>query len=124
MTSKIINMAERIKDEQDRLLESIFESAPIADDGFSVSVVRRVRRRLWLRRLAIPLAALIGGAIAIKPLIGFVMAVANLSALIPPELINSATKLVPELSTTQLPTIVLGAMLLAAILLGLRSLEE
>ena len=119
MTSKIINMAESIKDEEDRLLESMFESAPIADDGFSASIVRRVRHRLWLRRLAVPLAVLIGGAIAIKPLAGFVMAVANLSALIPPELISSATGLVP-----QLPTIVLGAMLLAAILLGLRSLEE
>ena len=109
MTSKIINMAERIKDEEDRLLESMFESAPIADDGFSESIVRRV---------------LIGGAIAIKPLTGFVMAVANLSALIPPELISSATELVPQLPTAQLSTIVLGAMLLAAILLGLRSLEE
>ncbi len=124
MISKIINMVDRIKDEEDRLLESMFESAPIADDGFSVSVVRRVRRRLWLRRLAIPLAALIGGAVAIKPLTGFVMAVANLSALLPPELIGSATKFVPQLPTTQLPTIVLGAMLLAAILLGLRTLEE
>ncbi len=124
MTSKIINMAERIKDEEDRLLESMFESAPIADDGFSVAVVRRVRRRLWLRRLAVPLATLIGGAIAIKPLTGFVVAIAKLFVLMPPELISSARALVPELPITQLPTVVLGAMLLAAILLGLRSLEE
>jgi hypothetical protein len=124
LTSKIINMAERIKDEEDRLLESMFESSPIADDGFSESIVRRVRRRLWLRRLAVPLAVLIGGAIAIKPLTGFVMAIANLSAVIPPELISSASELVPLLPTAQLSTIVLGALLLAAILLGLRSLEE
>lgn len=124
MTSKIINMAERIKDEEDRLLESMFESAPVADDGFSVSIVRRVRRRLWLRRLAVPVAALIGGTIAIKPLTGFVTAVAGLSTLIPPELMKSATELVPQLPTTQVSTIVLGAMLVAAVLLGLRSLEE
>ena len=124
MTSKIINMAERIKDEEDRLLESMFESAPIADDGFSVSVVRRVRRRLWLRRLAVPIAVLIGGTIAIKPLTGFVMAVAGLSALIPPELLSSVTALIPQMPTTQVSTIVLGAMLLAAVMLGLRTLEE
>jgi hypothetical protein len=117
-------MAEIIKDEEDRLLESMFESAPIADDGFSVAIVRRVRRRLWLRRLAVPLAVLIGGAFAIKPMIGFARAVANLSALIPPELVSSAAERVPPLPITQLSTIVLGAMLLAAILLGVRSLEE
>ena len=119
MTSKIINMAERIKDAEDRLLESMFDAAPIADDGFSVSVVRRVRRGLWLRRLAVPVAALIGGAIAIKPLTGFVTVVARLSSMIPPELVNSTTTLIP-----QAPIIVLGAMVLVACLLGLRSLEE
>jgi len=119
LTSKIINMAERIKDAEDRLFESMFDAAPIADNGFSESIVRRVRRRLWLRRLAVPVAALIGGVIAIKPLTGIVTSVASLSALIPPELLESATGLVP-----QLPTFVLGAMLLAAILLGFRSLEE
>ncbi|MGB5626487.1 MAG: hypothetical protein WBM61_12180 [Woeseiaceae bacterium] len=119
MTSKIINMAERIKDAEDRLLESMFDAAPIADDGFSASVVRRVRRGLWLRRLAVPVAALIGGAIAIKPLTGVVTVVARLSSMVPPELVNSTITLIP-----QAQTIVLGAMVLAACLLGLRSLEE
>lgn len=119
MTSKIINMAERIKDPEDRLLESMFAAAPVADDGFSRSVVRRIRRRLWLRRLAVPVAAIIGGAIAIKPLTGLVIAAASLSSLIPPELLDATKELIPRV-----PTIVLGAMLLAACLLGLRSLEE
>ena len=112
-------MADRMKDAEDRLLESMFESEPIADDGFSVSVVRRVRRRLWLRRLAVPVAALVGGAIAVKPLTAFVTTVASLSTLIPPELLDSATRVIP-----QLPTIGLGAMLLAVVMLGLRALEE
>ncbi len=119
MTSKIINMAERIKDAEDRLLESMFDSAPIADDGFSAAVVKRVRRGLWFRRLAVPVAALIGGAIAIKPLTGLVKIVASLSSLVPQEIFSSVMALIP-----QAQIIVLGAMLLAVCLLGLRAIED
>lgn len=119
MISKIINMAEKMKDADDRLLESMFASEPIADSGFSVAVVKRVRRRLWLRRLAVPIAALVGGAIAIKPLADFVSIAANLFPTVPPQLIDATTSMIP-----QLPTIVLGAMILGACLLGLRLLED
>ena len=54
MISKIINMADKIKDAEDRLLESMFESPPLADDGFSVEIVRKVNRKLWFRRLTLP----------------------------------------------------------------------
>ena len=119
MTSKIINMAERMKDAEDRFLESMFDAAPIADDGFSTMIVRRIRRRLWLRRLALPLAAVIGGAIAIKPLAGLVTAAVRLTSLLPQELLAATSALVP-----QAPIVVLGAMLLAACLLGLRALDD
>ncbi len=119
MTSKIINMAEKIKDAEDRFLESMFDSAPIADDGFSATIVRKIRRRLWLRRLALPVAALIGGTIAIKPLAGLVTAAVRLSSLLPQELLTATTAFFP-----QVQTIVLGAMLLAACLLGLRALDD
>jgi hypothetical protein len=112
-------MAERIKDAEDRLLESMFDSAPIADDGFSATVVRKVRRRLWLRRLAVPVAAVIGGAFAIKPLTGLVMIVASLSSLVPQEIFSSAMALIP-----QAQTIVLGAMLLGVCMLGLRAIDD
>ncbi len=119
MTSKIINMAEKIKDAEDRLLESLFESPPLADDGFSARVVRKVNRQLWVRRLTLPIAAVIGGVIAFKPLAGLVTALANLSSLIPQDLINSATSSIP-----QFQTVVLGAILLAVGLLSLRLLED
>ena len=119
MTSKIINMAERIKDAEDRFLETMFASAPIADDGFSAAVVRKVRRDLWLRRLMVPVAALIGAVIAFKPLAGLVTAVISLSSLLPQEMLNATTTVIP-----QAQTIVLGGMLLVAFMLGLRSLEE
>lgn len=112
-------MAERIKDAEDRLLESMLASPAIADDGFSVQVVRNVRRQLWYRRLMIPTAAVIGAAIAFKPLTGVVAALANLSVLIPQEAISTATSSIP-----QLQTVVLGAVLLGAGLLGMRLLDQ
>jgi len=112
-------MAERIKDAEDRLLESMFASSPVADDGFSARVVRNVRRQLWYRRLMLPMAAVIGGAIAFKPLTGLVAALANLSVLIPQDAINAATSSIP-----QLQTVILGAILLGAGLLGARLLDQ
>jgi len=119
LISKIINMADRMKDAEDRLLESMFAAAPIADDGFSARVVGKVRRRLWLRRLALPVAALIGGAIAIKPLAALVTLIASLSMLVPQELLGTLTDFIP-----QAQTVVLGALLLAVCLLGMRMLED
>ena len=112
-------MAERMKDAEDRLLESLFASSPVADDGFSVRVVRKVNRRLWLRRLTLPLAVVIGGAIAFKPLSGLFAALANLSVLIPEDAINSATSSIP-----QLQIIVMGGVLLAVGLMGTKMLER
>lgn len=119
MTSKIINMAERFKDAEDRLLESMFESVPVADDGFSVNVVSTIRRRLWLRRLTLPCAAAIGAVLTIKPLAGLVKAFAGFSAIIPQQLISATASMLPQVST-----LVLGAMLLAVCLLGIQALDE
>lgn len=119
MTSKIINMAERIKDADDRLLESMFASAPVADDGFSSRVVAKVRRRVWLRRLALPVAAAIGGLISFKPLAGLVTGLAGLAALVPDDVAGGVTAAIPGL-----PTILLGAILLAAGMFGLRIIDD
>jgi hypothetical protein len=112
-------MAERIKDAEDRLLESMLASPPLADNGFSVRVVRKVNRRLWLRRLTLPIAAIVGGAIAFKPLAGLVAALSSLSSLIPADTINMATSSIP-----QLQIVLLGAILLAVGLVSARMLEE
>ncbi len=119
MISKIINMADRMKDAEDRLLESMFAEPPIADNGFSARVAGRVRRRLWLRRLALPVATLIGGAVAVKPLTTLVTLIAGLSTLLPRELFEVIVDFIP-----QAQTVVLGALLLAVCLLGMRSLED
>jgi hypothetical protein len=119
LTSKIINMAERLKDAEDRLLESMFAAEPIADDGFSNRVVSRVRRRLWIRRLALPVATIIGGAVAAKPAAQIGVAVGKLLTVMPQDLLA-----VPAGWLPQFQLVVIGALLLGAVSLGMRMIED
>ena len=119
MTSKIINMVEKLKDAEDRLLESMFQSESIADDGFSSRIVTRIRRHMWLRRLTLPIAMLVGGSIAIKPITQLSVAVSKLLTVIPMELLETPVAWIP-----QPQYVVLGAMLLVAAMLGVRMLED
>lgn len=116
---KIINMAEKIKDADDLLLQSLFASEPVADDGFSKRVVGRIRRQLWLRRVSLPISILIGGAIALQPLSQLTLAVSKLLAVLPVSLLE-----VPLSWFPQIQYVLVGAMLLIAGVLGLRLLEE
>ena len=119
MTSKIINMAERIKDDKDRLLESMFASEPIADNGFSEQIVRRVRRKLLVRRLILPVAALIGGAIAFKPLVALVSTLYQILQQLPGDLVGSAASSLPSVQL-----IVTGGLILFAAILSMNMLED
>lgn len=119
MISKIINMAEHTKDAEDRMLESMFASDVIADDGFSAGVVTRVRRRVWLRRLTLPVATLFGTLVAYKPVVGLLATVTELSSLIPQDVLGVPTDIVP-----QLPMLLLGAALFATCMVGLRLIED
>ena len=109
MKSKIINMAEKTSDNEDRLLESMFRSEPLDDDGFSKKVVARIRRRLWISRLALPVAATLGGAVAFEPAVELARALPTLMNLIPSEAFTMPLQLMPEIQL-----VVLGGMLLAA----------
>ncbi len=119
MTSKIINMAEKIKDAEDRMLESLFASEPVADDGFSEMIVGRIRRRLWVRRLTLPVAAIIGGVVAFKPLTAFVAAASKLLGQLPLDALGATAQSVP-----QLQTIVLGGILLLVTLASLNLVQD
>ena len=119
MTSKIINMAEKLKDAEDRLLESMFRSEPVADDGFSDRIVTRIRRRLWLRRLALPVAIVVGGAVAAKPVSQLALAATKLMTVLPQDMFAMPLDWVP-----QIQLVILGAMLLAAGGLGMRLIED
>ena len=129
MTSKIINMVDKLRDAEDRMLETMFQSESIADDGFSRRVVARIRRQLWIRRLALPVAMLIGGAIAIKPVSQLLIATSKLLTAVPEELFQVPADLLPQMEAalfgvSLVQVVVLGAMLLAAGVLGTRMLVE
>lgn len=119
MTSKIINMAERIRDAEDRALEALFRSEPIDDDGFSRRIVRRIRRQIWLRRLTLPAALVIGLAIAAGPAVELLRLVGRLLSLLPGNLAG-----LPEQALPQMPLILVGAALFVVGWLSIRMLEE
>lgn len=111
-------MAERLKDRVDLRLEAMFASAPIGDDGFSDRVTSRIRRQIWVQRLALPIAFVVGAAIAARPLVQLVESVSGLLKFIPQTVAgNMATLSIAELP--QLQVIVLGStVLLAALMFG------
>ncbi len=121
MTSKIINMAERLKDSEDLKLEALFRSEPVLDDGFSVRIVSRVRRRMWIRRLSLPTAIAIGAIIAAKPLMQLANLVPKLVSIIPQSLASVFDLQLGGMF--QGTTITLGIMLLAAMLMIGRMLD-
>ena len=112
-------MADKIRDAEDALLDSLFSAEPIADDGFSDRVVGKIRRELWLRRLALPVAAAVGGTIAFKPALALVTLASQLLIVMPGEFVASAAGWLPSPYL-----IVTGGMLLAAAMLGVQMLEE
>ena len=123
MKSVIINMADRIKDAQDRKLEALFATDPVRDDGFSVRIQRRIQRKLWVRRLALPVAVLIGGAIAAKPMAGLLAALIKVASVIPGDLGES----LGSVSASDLPqfsTFILGGMLALVFVMATRMLED
>ena len=129
MTSKIINMAEKLRDAEDRMLESLFASDPIPDDGFSQRVVGHIRRRIWVRRLALPVAILVGGAIAIKPASQLVLAASKLLTVVPQDVVVKPAEWLPQvqgiaISGSFVQTAIYGAVLLGVGFLGARMLAE
>jgi len=115
-------MADRLKDEEDTKLESLFRSEPVRDDGFSVRVVSRVRRRMWVRRLSLPVAFVIGAAIGVKPLLQLVNALPNLLGSVSGVTINLDKLAIGSLPQTS--TIIMGVMLLATVMMIGRILED
>ena len=63
-------MTEQNDRREDEQLAAMFRDlAPsVADDGFTDAVVRRIRRPLWLRRVVLLLALVVGGPLSIGPL--------------------------------------------------------
>ncbi len=113
-------MAEKLKDAEDEMLESLFAAEAIADDGFSDKVVGRIRRRLWIQRFSLPVAAVIGGIVAFKPAVALVDTLSELAfRALPGETLLATFDWLPAPQQ-----IVSGALLLAVAMLSLRMLED
>jgi hypothetical protein len=119
LISKIINMVERMKDATDKRLEVLFRSDAIADAGFSDRVVRRIRRRVWIRRWTMPIAVAVGGLIAVKPAVQLLSLWPALLALVPENIKSAPMEMLPQLST-----VLTGVALAGAMVLFVRILEE
>ena len=119
MNSNVINMAERLKDNEDLALEALFQAEPIADDGFSESVVGALRRRIWTRRVTLPVAVFLGSAFAAKPASMLLATLGDALSSMP-----GAASALPLESLPSPYTLVAGGMLLALALFGLNMLEE
>ena len=115
-------MAERLKDKEDLQLEAMFRSDPVPDDGFSVSVVKRVRRQMWIRRLSLPIAVVLGLIIGLRPIIEFI---GIASGLVEP--LFGLSLSFDSLSIDTLPTastLILGLSVLMGLMMAGRILEE
>ena len=112
-------MADRLKDNEDKVLESLFGSEPVLDNGFSARVMTRLNRRLWIRRLALPAAFLVGAAVALKPLSQLVITFSKLLTVIPTDVGGLSIDMIPQ-STT----VILGALLLVAMMMITKMLED
>ncbi len=115
-------MAEKLKDDIDLKLEALFRSEPVPDDGFSTGIVSRVRRRMWVRRLSMPAALVVGAIITAKPLLQLANLIPNLVNIVPQSLVSVFDLQLGGMF--QESTIILGIMLLAAMLMIGRMLEE
>jgi hypothetical protein len=113
-------MADKLKDAEDEFLESLFAAEPIADDGFSEHVVRRVRRRLWIERLSLPLAVALGGLVAFKPVVAVVGGVVGaLGQWAPPEMFTISLDWLPPPEQ-----LVAGVLLLIVAMFSMSMLED
>ena len=115
-------MADRLKDSEDLKLEALFRSEPVQDDGFSASVVSRVRRRMWVQRFSLPTAFIIGAIIAAKPFMQLATLVPKVVSIVPQSVVGLID--LPVYDILQGPTIILGIMLLAAMMMIGRMLED
>jgi len=112
-------MVDKLKDNEDKLLESLFRSDPVLDNGFSLKVVSEIKRRIWIRRLTLPAAFVVGAAIAVKPLSQLAVTFSKLLTLIPTNFGGLSLGNFPQIST-----VLLGGLLLAAMMMVGKMLEE
>lgn len=82
-----------ITPEEEGRLSELFETLtpPLEDEGFSAIVLRRIRRRVWLRRAVLGTAVVAGGVLALGPLSELSILISGVPVLLADGLITLAT---------------------------------
>ena len=119
-------MVDRIKDKEELRLEALFSSDPVPDLGFSNKVMARVRRQMWVRRLTMPIALLIGGLIAVKPASDLIVAISEVLTVLPANLTRVSVNLpsLPVASLPQMTTIVFVGAIAVIAMIFIPALED
>ena len=79
-------------EEEGRLSELFVAlTPPLEDEGFSSIVVRRIRRRAWLRRAVLGAAVIVGGVLALGPLSELSVLISGVPLLLSENLVTVAT---------------------------------
>ena len=119
-------MVDRIKDKEERRLQAMFRSESLPDAGFSKKVLNRVRRQIWIRRLTMPIAIVVGGAIAFKPVVDLATTISKVLNVLPERLTSVSLDLpsVPVESLPQISTYLIGGAMILVALFFVRALED
>jgi hypothetical protein len=119
-------MVDRIKSKEELRLEAMFRSDPLPDIDFSSKVMTRVRRQIWIRRLAMPVAILLGGLIAFKPASELVMTLSKVMNMLPANLTSVSMDIpsIPVESLPQVSTYLIGGLMILVTLIFVRVLED
>jgi hypothetical protein len=119
-------MVDRIKDKEELRLEAMFRSDPLPDIDFSKKVMTRLRRQIWVRRLAMPVAILLGGLIAFKPASELVITLSKVMNVLPASLTSVSVDIpsIPVESLPQVSTYLIGGLMILVTLFFVRVLED
>lgn len=116
-------MVDRKRETEDKILETLFQSESVRDAGFSVRTMKLLRRRMWVQRLALPIAFLLGAVIAVKPLsqliVTFIKFIMSLSGSL-----GSSLQGLPIGHTQQLSIIVIGVLLMLGVFMAGKVFEN
>ena len=119
-------MVDRLKDKAELKLEALFKSEPVPDLDFSKKVMGRVRRQIWIRRLVMPFALIVGGLIAVKPVSELIVTLSKVMTVLPEGLTSIPVNL-PAMSADSIPqmtTIFVSGVIAAVALYFVRALAD
>ena len=112
--------------EEEGRLSELFETLnpPLEDEGFSATVLRRIRRRAWLRRAVLGTAVVVGGVLALGPLSELSVLLSGLPALLSEGLVTVATSWNDPAWLAQNRVVLILAVLAASVPGAIRLLER